>query len=114
MTGASGPLFFGAAGHSLLGVGTPPKRDRNPGGQGHVLLRQKTPRQGQEERQNNHLQATVIWHPLPKKDMSCYCLPWMSPTLQYTDAIGRSLGQQFTNLQLSGSAAGPIQFDKAF
>jgi hypothetical protein len=37
-----------------------------------------------------------------------------APTLQYTDAIGRSLGQQFTNLQLSGSAAGPIQLDKAF
>ena len=30
-----------------------------------------------------------------------------APTLQYTDAIGRSLGQQFTNLQLSGSASGP-------
>src|SRR6476646_11080791 len=37
-----------------------------------------------------------------------------SPTLQYTDAIGRSLGQQFTNLQLSGSAGGPIRLDKAF
>ncbi len=37
-----------------------------------------------------------------------------APSLQYTDAIGRSLGQQFTNLQLSGSAAGPITFDKAF
>ena len=37
-----------------------------------------------------------------------------APTLQYTDAVGRSLGQQFTNLQLSGSAAGPIQLDKAF
>jgi len=37
-----------------------------------------------------------------------------APTLQYTDAIGRSLGQQFTNLQLSGSAAGPIRLDKAF
>ena len=34
--------------------------------------------------------------------------------MQYTDAIGRSLGQQFTNLQLSGTAAGPIQLDKAF
>jgi len=37
-----------------------------------------------------------------------------SPTLQYTDAIGRSLGQQFTNLQLSGSASGPIRLDRAF
>jgi hypothetical protein len=37
-----------------------------------------------------------------------------APTLQYTDAVGRQLGQQFTNLQLSGSASGPIQLDKAF
>ena len=37
-----------------------------------------------------------------------------APSLQYTDAIGRQLGQQFTNLQLSGSAAGPIVLDKAF
>jgi Carboxypeptidase regulatory-like domain len=37
-----------------------------------------------------------------------------APGLQYTDAIGRQLGQQFTNLQLSGSAAGPIALDKAF
>ncbi len=37
-----------------------------------------------------------------------------APSLQYTDAIGRSLGQQFTNLQLSGSASGPITLDKAF
>ena len=37
-----------------------------------------------------------------------------APSLQYTDAIGRQLGQQFTNLQLSGSAAGPISLDKAF
>jgi hypothetical protein len=37
-----------------------------------------------------------------------------APTLQYTDAIGRSLGQQFTNLQLSGSASGPIRLDRAF
>jgi len=36
-----------------------------------------------------------------------------APTLQYTDAVGRSLGQQFTNLQLSGTAAGPIQLDKS-
>jgi hypothetical protein len=37
-----------------------------------------------------------------------------APTLQYTDAIGRQLGQQFTNLQLSGGASGPITLDKAF
>ncbi len=37
-----------------------------------------------------------------------------APSLQYTDAVGRALGQQFTNLQLSGSAAGPIRLDKAF
>jgi hypothetical protein len=37
-----------------------------------------------------------------------------SPSLQYTDAVGRALGQQFTNLQLSGSAAGPFVLDKAF
>ena len=37
-----------------------------------------------------------------------------APSLQYTDPIGRSLGQQFTNLQLSGNAAGPIALDKAF
>lgn len=37
-----------------------------------------------------------------------------APTLQYTDAIGRQLGQQFTNLQFSGNAAGPFSYDKAF
>ena len=37
-----------------------------------------------------------------------------APSLQYTDAVGRQLGQQFTNLQLSGSASGPITLDKAF
>lgn len=37
-----------------------------------------------------------------------------APQLQYTDPIGRQLGQQFTNLQLSGSASGPIQLDKTF
>jgi len=37
-----------------------------------------------------------------------------APGLQYTDPIGRQLGQQFTNLQLSGSAAGPFSYDKAF
>jgi hypothetical protein len=37
-----------------------------------------------------------------------------APSLQYTDAVGRALGQQFTNLQLSGNASGPIKLDKAF
>ena len=37
-----------------------------------------------------------------------------APTLQYTDAVGRQLGQRFTNLQLSGNASGPITLDKAF
>lgn len=37
-----------------------------------------------------------------------------APGLQYTDAVGRSLGQQFTNLQLSGNASGPFKLDKAF
>ena len=37
-----------------------------------------------------------------------------APGLQYTDAVGKSLGQQFTNLQLSGGASGPITLDKAF
>src|SRR5262249_25478281 len=37
-----------------------------------------------------------------------------APTLQYTDAVGRSLGQQFTNLQVSGNLSGPISYDKAF
>jgi hypothetical protein len=37
-----------------------------------------------------------------------------APTLQYTDAVGRALGQRFTNLQLSGNLSGPIKFDKAF
>src|SRR6185437_12719818 len=32
-----------------------------------------------------------------------------APSLQYTDAIGRQLGQQFT-----GNAAGPFQLDKSF
>ena len=37
-----------------------------------------------------------------------------APSLQYTDPIGRQLGQRFTNLQLSGGAAGPFSYDKAF
>lgn len=37
-----------------------------------------------------------------------------APSLQYTDAVGRALGSQFTNLQLSGNASGPFTLDKAF
>ena len=37
-----------------------------------------------------------------------------APSLQYTDLAGRQLGQQFTNLQFSGSASGPFQLDKSF
>lgn len=37
-----------------------------------------------------------------------------APDLQYTDAVGRALGQPYTNLQVSGNASGPISFDKAF
>jgi hypothetical protein len=37
-----------------------------------------------------------------------------APDLQYTDAVGRALGQQFTNLQFSGNASGPFSYDKAF
>ena len=37
-----------------------------------------------------------------------------APSLQYTDPIGQQLGQRFTNLQLSGNAAGPISLDKIF
>lgn len=37
-----------------------------------------------------------------------------APSLQYTDAVGRALGTQFTNLQFSGNAAGPFQLDKSF
>lgn len=36
-----------------------------------------------------------------------------APSLQYTP-LARSLGTQFTNLQLSGNASGPIALDKAF
>jgi len=37
-----------------------------------------------------------------------------SPTLQFTDPVGRQLGNQYTNGQLSGSLFGPIVFDKVF
>jgi hypothetical protein len=37
-----------------------------------------------------------------------------APPLQWTDPAARALGQQYTNLSLGGSLAGPIVFDKAF
>ncbi|MEP6989918.1 MAG: TonB-dependent receptor [bacterium] len=37
-----------------------------------------------------------------------------SPKLQWTDRAARALGQQYTNLSLSGSVSGPIVMDKAF
>ncbi|HEV7991523.1 MAG TPA: TonB-dependent receptor [Gemmatimonadaceae bacterium] len=37
-----------------------------------------------------------------------------APTLQWTDAAARALGQQYTNVSLGGSLSGPIVFDKAF
>jgi hypothetical protein len=37
-----------------------------------------------------------------------------APRLQWTDRAARALGQQYTNLSLSGLLAGPIVFDKAF
>ena len=37
-----------------------------------------------------------------------------APSLQATDVVGRRLGAQYTNAQLSGAAAGPIVLDKLF
>jgi hypothetical protein len=37
-----------------------------------------------------------------------------APALQWTDPAARALGQQYTNVSLGGSLAGPISFDKAF
>ena len=37
-----------------------------------------------------------------------------APQMQWTDAAARALGQQYTNLSLGGSFAGPIQPDKSF
>lgn len=37
-----------------------------------------------------------------------------APSLQATDAVGRSLGAPYSNTQVSGAAAGPIVFDKLF
>lgn len=37
-----------------------------------------------------------------------------TPSLQLTDGIGRSLGQEYTNLSFGGIMSGPIVLDKAF
>ncbi len=37
-----------------------------------------------------------------------------APQLQWTDAAGRALGQQYTNISLGGLVSGPISLDKAF
>jgi hypothetical protein len=37
-----------------------------------------------------------------------------APSLQWTDAVGRQSGQPYTNGQLSGTAAGPIVYDRLF
>ena len=37
-----------------------------------------------------------------------------SPKLQWTDPTARALGQQYSNLSLSGAVAGPIVMDKAY
>ena len=37
-----------------------------------------------------------------------------APTLQYATPTSQLLGQEFTNLQLSGNVSGPIELDKAF
>ena len=36
------------------------------------------------------------------------------PSLEWTDRVGRSLGQQYTNGSVGGRFSGPIAFDKAF
>ena len=37
-----------------------------------------------------------------------------SPALQWTDAAGRALSQEYSNASLGGSMSGPIAFDKSF
>jgi len=37
-----------------------------------------------------------------------------SPSMQWTDAAARSLGQEYTNASLGGLLSGPLVFDKAF
>ena len=37
-----------------------------------------------------------------------------APSLQWTDPAARALGQQYTNLNVSGGVSGPLQYDKSF
>ncbi|HEY5219429.1 MAG TPA: carboxypeptidase-like regulatory domain-containing protein, partial [Gemmatimonadaceae bacterium] len=37
-----------------------------------------------------------------------------APQLQWTDPAARALGQQYTNVNVSGGVSGPLQFDKSF
>ncbi|HEY4215778.1 MAG TPA: carboxypeptidase-like regulatory domain-containing protein [Gemmatimonadaceae bacterium] len=37
-----------------------------------------------------------------------------APQLQWTDAAGRALGQQYSNVDVSGGLSGPIKLDEAF
>ena len=36
------------------------------------------------------------------------------PELQFTDHVGQQLGQQYSNVQLSGNVTGPIVYDRVF
>jgi hypothetical protein len=37
-----------------------------------------------------------------------------TPPLEWTDRVGRSLGQEYTNANLGGGVSGPIRFDESF
>ena len=37
-----------------------------------------------------------------------------APALEWTDRVGRALGQRYTNANIGGGVSGPISFDKAF
>ncbi len=37
-----------------------------------------------------------------------------APALEWTDRVGRALGQRYTNANIGGGLSGPISFDKAF
>lgn len=37
-----------------------------------------------------------------------------APTLQWTDAAARALGQEYSNISLGGNASGPIQYNQSF
>jgi len=41
-------------------------------------------------------------------------LTFDGPSLQFTDHVGQQLGQQYSNVQLSGNATGPILLDRLF